>query len=344
MKLRNRLTALRGFGNPALRYSAAYFFVISILWAGSPERLLDLLGGEYDLPHLQLFKELAFIGLSALLLFFLIKTAYAEGARHRQAVTGMQASSIHHHARLAARRKAKEPVKNSGIPDLAGHAPSDVRLTRLTRLTRRLINRQEAERKRLAIQLHDRTSANLAAIGLNLNMISMGGAALISPEIAQQLEDIRALLEDTTASIREITSDLRPALLDYAGLFPALEGYVRQFSKRTGTKVRFEHLNFTHRLEPELETLLFRITQEALANCAKQASATAIDVILIDDQGTILLTISDNGSGLEPAALTMNDEDSVAGELNMREMVELAGGRLTIDSSPGIGTAIHIAI
>lgn len=341
MKLRNRLTALWGAGNPALRYSAAYFFVISILWAGSPERLLDLLAGEYDLPHLQLFKELAFIGLSALLLHFLVKTAYAEGARHRQAVTGMLASSIHHHARLAARRKSKEPVKSSEIPDLAGHKPSDVRLARLTR---RLINRQEAERKRIAIQLHDSTSANLAAIGLNLNIISMAGTALISPEIAQQLEDIRALLEDTTASIREITSDLRPALLDYAGLFPALEGYVRQFSKRTGTKVRFEHLNFTHRLEPELETLLFRIAQEALANCAKHASATAIDVILIDDQGTILLTISDNGSGFDPAALTMNDEDSRPGMLNMREMVELAGGRLTIDSSPGIGTAIHIAI
>lgn len=341
MKLRNRLTALRGTGNPALRYSAAYFLVISLLWAGFPEQLLDLLAGEYELSHLQLFKELAFSGLSALLLFFLVKAAYAEGARHRQAVTGMGASSIHHHARLAARRKAKEPVKNSGIPELAGDKPSDVRLARLTR---RLINRQEAERKRLAIQLHDRTSANLAAIGLNLNLISMAGTAVISPEIAKQLEDIRALVEDTSVSISEITSDLRPALLDYAGLVPALEGYVRQFSKRTGTKVRFDHFNFTHRLEPALEALLYRITLEALANCAKHASATAIDVILIDDQGTILLTISDNGNGLDPAAPTMNDEDDEAGELNMREMVELAGGQLTIDSSPGIGTAIHIAI
>ena len=213
---------------------------------------------------------------------------------------------------------------------------------RLTQLSRRLVNMQEEERKRLSASLHDRTSPNLAAIGLNLSIIDMPGAKTVSPELAERLEDIRALLDDTTASIREISADLRPPLLDYAGLLPALEGYLYQYSKRTGTATHFECSNVKTRPSPELETLLFRIAQEALTNCAKHAAATAVEVTLANERNGIVLTVRDNGIGFDIEGLGKGVGGIGLGMLNMREMTEFAGGRFIIDSSPGHGTLIRV--
>lgn len=216
-------------------------------------------------------------------------------------------------------------------------------LRRLTQLSRRLVNMQEEERRRLSALLHDRTSPNLAAIGLNLSVLSMPNAPELSPELVERLEDIQALLEDTTASIREISTDLRPPLLDYAGLLPTLESYLHQFAKRTGTVTRFAGDPLT-RPVPDLEALLFRITQEALTNIAKHAEATAVDVVLKNDSERIVLTIRDDGTGFDPEALGRNGHSVGLGMLNMREMTEFAGGSFTIKSAPAQGTLIRVEI
>lgn len=215
---------------------------------------------------------------------------------------------------------------------------------RLNLLSRRLVDMQEAERRRLSASLHDRTSPNLAAIGLNLSILDRPGAPPLPPELVERLADIRALLDDTTASIREISADLRPPLLDYAGLRPTLESYLHQFAKRTGIVTRFDCPDFTTRPPPDQEALLFRIAQEALTNIAKHAEASSVDVVLENDDGRIRLTIRDNGAGFDPDTLGSNGAPVGLGMLNMREMTEFAGGRFTIVSSPAHGTEIRVEI
>lgn len=222
-------------------------------------------------------------------------------------------------------------------------AERETYLRRLAQLSRRLVNTQEEERRRLSALLHDRTSPNLAAIGLNLSVLAMPGSSELSPELIERLEDIRALVDDTTASIREISTDLRPPLLDYAGLQPTLESYLHQFSKRTGTSARFNG-NLQTRPTPDIETLLFRIAQEALTNIAKHAEATAVDVALKNKRERIVLTIRDDGNGFDPEALGRNGQSVGLGMLNMREMTEFAGGRFIIESVPAQGTLVQVEI
>jgi len=218
---------------------------------------------------------------------------------------------------------------------------------RLAALSRRLVAVQEEGRKQLSAALHDRTSPNLAAIAINLGLITSAFSHELSPELSGHLADIRALLDDTTASIREISADLRPPLLDYAGLLPALEGYAHLFTKRTGTAVRVSCANGTNgaiRLSPDVESLLFRITQEALTNCAKHACASAIEVVLNYGQGKTTLTISDNGKGFDPELLGQAGRPVGLGVLNMREMTEFVGGRFAIHARPGQGTSISVEL
>lgn len=216
-------------------------------------------------------------------------------------------------------------------------------LKRQEEASRYVVTVQEDARRRLSAELHDRTSPNLAAIDINLDILAAELQPQHSPDLAARIEDTRALVADTTASIREICADLRPPLLDYAGLPAALGGYVQQFIKRTGIRVQLDCANHEARYTPELESLLFRVFQEALTNCAKHARATAVTVTLKNVDTPIVLSIADNGIGFNPAGLGKAGAIGL-GMLNMREMAEVAGGRFTIESAPGQGTRIAVEI
>jgi len=216
-------------------------------------------------------------------------------------------------------------------------------LKRQKQASRHLVAVQENARRRLAGELHDRTSPNLAAIDINLEIIATELPREHSTELAERMADTRALIEDTAASIREICTDLRPLLLDYAGLSAALEGYVQQFSRRTGIAVQFDCAICDLRLAPDMESLLFRVFQEALTNCAKHAHATSISVTLHHDGRPIVLTVTDNGVGFDPEQLEKAGHIGL-GLLTMREIAEVASGKLTVESAPGKGTRVTVKI
>lgn len=215
---------------------------------------------------------------------------------------------------------------------------------RMEELSRHLVVVQESARRRLSGELHDRTSPNLAAIGVNLDIIAATLLEGQSPMLSARLDDIRALTEDTTASIREICSDLRPPVLDNAGLAAALESYVKQFQRRTGIMVRFDCIHPAVRLPPALESVLFRIVQEALTNCAKHSRARTITVALDLDGLPITLNICDDGTGFDPDLLGKTTHTSGLGILTMREMAEFSGGNFSLESAPGKGTRIRVDI
>ncbi|MBI4984966.1 MAG: PAS domain S-box protein [Rhodocyclales bacterium] len=215
---------------------------------------------------------------------------------------------------------------------------------RMAELSQHLVVAQESARRRLSGELHDRTSPNLAAIVVNLDIIDSLLAAAPEPVLADRLADIRALLDDTAASIREVSADLRPPILDYAGLTEALTSYARQFSRRTGIAVHVDCAQFGARPKPELESVLFRIVQEALTNCAKHAHASAITVALREIAGAIRLDVSDDGVGFVPDMSGKITHTSGLGLLTMREMTEFSGGEFRLESRPGEGTRIQVLI
>lgn len=215
---------------------------------------------------------------------------------------------------------------------------------RMKELSRHLVVVQESARRKLSGELHDRTSPNLAAIGVNLDIIAVTMTSEQSPMLSERLADIRALIEDTAASIREISSDLRPPVLDHGGLLAALDSYTKQFQRRTGIVVRVDGGQSDTRLTPELESALFRLAQEALTNCAKHSHAKSINLALCLDGASVILTVSDNGIGFDPELLGKATHAGGLGILTMREMAEFLGGKFSIESTPCKGTQVRIEI
>ncbi len=239
-------------------------------------------------------------------------------------------------------------VSRASVSDLREHRKAEAeraqQAAKLEAMSRHLVATQEDIRRRLSADLHDRTSPNLAAISINLGILATELASRDSAEITARVEDTRALIEDTAASIREISSELRPQLLDYAGLLPAIENHGEEFSRRTGIKLDILCTNRQLRPSREHEPILFRIFKEALTNCAKHSQATQVEIALTQTRNAIEMLIADNGIGINPHQQKPDKPNGGLGLINMREAAEFAGGTFSVDSQPGKGTRIHVRI
>jgi PAS domain S-box-containing protein len=215
---------------------------------------------------------------------------------------------------------------------------------RIQSLSRRLVVVQEEEMRKLSAELHDRTSGNLAALAAHLRRIeNLSGPA--SGELADALADTRGLLEDTNRSIREICAGLRSPVLAYAGLLPALETLTHQFSIQSGIRVILDAVPLPERLPLETESALFRIVQEALANCAKHSGAREVTVYIARRNASgVFAEIKDDGVGFENSSVSPPPKTAGMGLLTMRERAEFLGGRCVISSALGRGTTIRIEL
>jgi len=208
-------------------------------------------------------------------------------------------------------------------------------------LSRRLVDVQETERRMLATELHDRTSPNLAAIRINLKLLSDHLSRQGTDDIKVLFDDTAGLLADTNVTIREISSNLRPTALDDGGLLPAMKGYAQQFMKRTGIVVHLEFSEPTRPLPRAVQSSLFRIVQEALTNCAKHSKARNVTIRLgSDSDHTVSLSIADDGVGFDSDARST----SGLGLLTMRERAEFAGASFSVETKPGHGTCIRAIV
>lgn len=212
-------------------------------------------------------------------------------------------------------------------------------------LSRRMVQSQEEIRRRFSRELHDRTSPNLAALRINLDIITKATPAERSTaEFAGRVEDTQALIEDTTISVREICAELHPPAIDCGGLLGVVQSYAQQFARRTGLQVNVECPHGEVRLAHDLELALFRIVQEALTNSAKHAQARTVTVLLQFDASPLLVIVSDDGVGFDVEQAMKSRHTAGLGLINMRETAEFAGGRFTLQSVPGHGTRICVEI
>src|SRR5438445_634588 len=197
-------------------------------------------------------------------------------------------------------------------------------------LSRKLIEAQEAERRAVARELHDDFGQVLTALKLNLQRRDRDDAETI------------ALVDGAIARMRELAQDLRPPLLDEFGLEASLGWYVEREAKRAGLDFRLALATLARRPPIAVETTCFRIAQEALTNVVRHAQARLVEVELSAANGTLLLTVRDDGQGFDVAAARRRAAlGGSQGLLSMQERVTLADGDLDIDSTPSRGTAIR---
>ncbi len=194
---------------------------------------------------------------------------------------------------------------------------------------------QEDERRRLARELHDGVGQSLTALRHRLDRLSPG------PPRDEMIEMLVQVIED----VREMSRLLRPPVLDDLGLEPALRWLARRIRESGGPEVKVDAAGLADiTLEPELETLLFRVTQEALNNTMRHAQASNVDVSGRRLGNRLELSIRDDGIGFSPDSLRENPEAAGVGLAGMRDRVSLFGGDFAVRSAPGQGTALTIGL
>jgi signal transduction histidine kinase len=216
----------------------------------------------------------------------------------------------------------------------AGRAAVAVALSeRVARDTvRRVVAAQEAERRRLALELHDETGQALTSILLGLKAI---GAAKTAEDAERAEADVRTLVVQALQDVRALAVELRPSALDDFGLGPALERLAQTFAERSGIDTSVE-ATLEARLPTEVETTLYRIVQEALSNVVKHAGATRVSVVVARRGSSVVAIVEDDGVGFE----TDDVREDALGLLGMRERLALVGGTLEIESADGAGTTV----
>ena len=196
----------------------------------------------------------------------------------------------------------------------------------------RLIVLEEDLRNRISMELHDDIGQELTALGLNLAHIGNKLREEAEDEIRSTLEDSRLLTKEITRSVRNLMVDLRPSQLDDYGLTGAIRSYADQYAQRTGLTIALEINPQFPRLSSKTEIALFRITQEALNNVAKYASASKVTISLSSCSAKVGLSITDNGQGFIPHKTSLQPTGSGWGLTIMRERAELIGGSLRLDT------------
>jgi signal transduction histidine kinase len=219
----------------------------------------------------------------------------------------------------------------------------EAKLTMVTRqlqaLSRRVLEAQEMERRRVAIELHDELGQSLTAIKINLQLserIKDGSRSEITAE------SIR-IVEDALQQVRKLATALRPSILDDLGLAPALRWIAEQTAQRGGFAVQFEPDIPASRLAPDIETACFRIVQEALTNITRHAQPHQVAIHLRRKGGRLELTVRDDGNGFDLAAMRERARAGGSlGVLGMQERATLIGGELDIVSAPGQGSTVQL--
>jgi len=199
---------------------------------------------------------------------------------------------------------------------------------------------QEDERSRIARELHDETAQILTAFSFHLAALrnAMPARAAFQP----QLDQLQNLSRQMSAGIYQLVRDLRPAQLDDLGLVPALQYQCGEVLNRAGLQVRLEVIGERRRLDKLVETVLYRVAQEALTNIARHAGVQAAEMRLSFEKDQVSLNISDHGKGF-------HIEDHSAGRgawglEGMRERAESVSGTLLLRSNPESGTEVEIIV
>jgi PAS domain S-box-containing protein len=213
---------------------------------------------------------------------------------------------------------------------------------RLRALTAQLLTAQEDERRRIARELHDGLTQDLASLGIELGLLRRD-----SPEgVASQLAALQHNISDLSEQVRRLAHEFHPGVLEHSGLAAALQTYCEEQTRATGVSIQFSARSLPEEIPKAVSTTVYRIAQEALRNLVKHAQATRADVLLAgtkgeDGVGRLRLSVLDNGQGF---LIEDVRDGSGLGLLSIEERARAVMGSLTISSIPGEGTSITVEI
>jgi PAS domain S-box-containing protein len=204
----------------------------------------------------------------------------------------------------------------------------------LKTLSRRLMEVQELERRNIALELHDEIGQVLTGLKFTLEV----STKLPVAEVGDSLAQARGLVNDLMARVRKLSLDLRPAMLDDLGLLPTLLWHIEHYTAQTHIRVNFKHSGLEqNRFAPEVETVAYRVVQEALTNVARHANVHEATVRVWTHQDTLAIEVADAGRGFDLEAVVGCETSGLTG---MRERAMLAGGQLKLESNVGEGTRL----
>lgn len=209
-------------------------------------------------------------------------------------------------------------------------------------MLRRIVSAQESERQRIARELHDETGQSLTAIGLGLRGLANAVNSNQNTAIPN-LRRLEGLVSQSLTELQRLIADLRPSHLDDLGLPAALRWYAGEIQQRTSLSVKVKIFGEEYQLSDIVRITLFRVTQEALNNIVKHASAKSVEVQLKYLIREVVIQVEDDGKGFFPENLSQQNRPSW-GLMGMRERAALLGGRVNIQSQLGRGTRIEVVI
>lgn len=211
------------------------------------------------------------------------------------------------------------------------------RTEEIQKLTGYLENVREEERTRIAREIHDELGQQLTGLKMDASWINKKIGSAAEPNTLERIATMIALIDETVKTVRRISSELRPGILDDLGLIAAIEWQCQEFGKRTGIISHCHAEGNDYNFDKNLTTNIFRVYQEALTNVARHAQATVVETFLTYEHEHIILTIKDNGVGFD---MEEAKRKKSLGLVGMRERAMLFHGELTIKSEMGKGTMI----
>ena len=216
----------------------------------------------------------------------------------------------------------------------------EARTVELAGLSARMIEQHEEERRRLSRELHDETGQVFSAVRIELGVLREG----LPPAQSGRLDQVLGLIDKGIRSIRNVTNDLRPSLLDDLGLLPALRSLVAEFAERSGMRVELDAPASLPPLSEEAELALFRALQEALSNVLRHAQARSVDIGISVSREGVLLEVRDDGRGPNGARPEELERAGHMGLAGMRERIGALGGTVRFGGQPGAGALLEVLL
>jgi signal transduction histidine kinase len=226
-------------------------------------------------------------------------------------------------------------TEKKNAEELLKHSLDDIR-----RLASHLEKIREEERIAVAREIHDELGQQLTVLKMDIYWLNKNLSLADQNQIAR-MKDLLQTIDNTISSVRRISSELRPGILDDLGLIAAFEWLLRDFEKRSGVKTRLRSEINEVTVDLNTKTALFRIFQESLTNVARHAQASEVEAFLKHEQQDLLITIKDNGKGFVISSI---EGKKTLGILGIKERIGIIKGVYTIDSTPGKGTTIEIRV
>ena len=213
----------------------------------------------------------------------------------------------------------------------------------LRHLSRQLLSAQEDERKKISRELHDVIAQTLTTINVRLASLKKE-AALNTKGLERSIARTQQLVEHSVNVVHRFARELRPTVLDDLGLIPALHTFMKSFREQTGIHVSLSAFAAVEQANGDKRTVLYRVAQEALTNVARHAQASHAEVKIQKLNGAICMKVNDNGKGFQEHRVLHARKGKRLGLLGMRERVEMVGGTFCVESEPGEGTTVRVAI